>query len=303
MGDIRSAAVIGAGLMGSQIAELLARVATVRVTLVDASEELAEQGVSGIARRLEAFFVAKGKMTPEEHRQVLGRIAATADLERAASEIDVAVEAVTENLAVKQALFARLDRAAQPHSVLASNTSYLRIRDLASATARPDRVVGLHFFNPVALMKLVEVVRGPDTSEATVDVACGLARRLGKEPVVCSDASFGFLANRAYFALRLEAVQMVWERVAAPEDIDRALKLGHNLPVGPLELGDLGGSWGIYASSEGDRIRALGPDEGRLHPLVRLMVDAGYTGGPGRKGIYDYYREVFSKTGEGVSRA
>jgi 3-hydroxybutyryl-CoA dehydrogenase len=151
----------------------------------------------------------------------------------------------------------------------------------------------MHFFNPVAMMKLVEVVKGAKTSENTVEVTSSVVRILQKEPVVCRD-SYGFLANRAYIALRLEAVQMVWERVASPEEIDKALKLGYNLPIGPLELGDMGGSWAIYASSEEDRIRELG-ERGRLHPLIRLMARAGYTGGAGNKGIYDFYKEVLSK--------
>jgi 3-hydroxybutyryl-CoA dehydrogenase len=153
----------------------------------------------------------------------------------------------------------------------------------------------MHFFNPVAMMKLVEVVKGAKTSENTVDVTISLATLLQKEPVVCWDASYGFLANRAYFAMRMEAVQMVWERVAPPGEIDKALKLGYNLPMGPLELADMGGSWGIYASSEEDRVRELGSEKGKLHPLIRLMVRAGYTGGAGKKGIYDFYKEVLSK--------
>jgi 3-hydroxybutyryl-CoA dehydrogenase len=177
---------------------------------------------------------------------------------------------------------------------LASNTSYLSITEIASATNRPDKVVGMHFFNPVAMMKLVEVVKGAKTSENTSEVTSSLARILQKEPVICRDASYGFLANRAYFALRMEAVQMVWERVASPEEIDKALKLGYNLPMGPLELADMGGSWGIYASSEEDRIRELGSEKGRLHPLIRLMVRAGYTGGAGKKGIYDFFQEILS---------
>jgi 3-hydroxybutyryl-CoA dehydrogenase len=204
------------------------------------------------------------------------------------------VEAATENISLKKDLFRKLDQSAPTHAILASNTSYLSITEIASATGRPEKVVGMHFFNPVAMMKLVEVVKGAKTSENTVEVTSSVARILQKEPVVCRD-SYGFLANRAYLALRMEAVQMVWERVASPEEIDKALKLGYNLPMGPLELADMGGSWGIYASSEEDRIRELGSEKGRLHPLIRLMVRAGYTGGAGKKGVYDFYKEVLSK--------
>ncbi len=293
--EIKKVAVIGAGLMGGQIAELIARLGLYRLTLVDLQNELVNKGLAGIDQRIEKFFVAKGKMTPEQKKELMGRIDGTTDIGQAAEGADFAVEAATENMSAKKELFRKLDQSAPPHAILASNTSYLSITEIASATHRPEKVVGMHFFNPVAMMKLVEVVKGAKTSENTCQVTASFARLLQKEPVVCQDASYGFLANRAYFAMRMEAVQMVWERVASPEEVDRALKLGYNLPMGPLELGDLGGSWGIYAIAEGDRIHELGSEKGRLHPLIRLMVRAGYPGGAGKKGIYDFYREVLSK--------
>jgi 3-hydroxybutyryl-CoA dehydrogenase len=292
--DIKKVVVIGAGLMGSQIAELMARLGPYRVTLVDVKDEFVNKGLGGIEQRAEKFFVAKGKMTPEQKKELLGRIDGTTDIAQAAGGTDFAVEAATENISLKKDLFRKLDQSAPTHAILASNTSYLSITEIASATSRPEKVVGMHFFNPVGMMKLVEVVKGAKTSENTVEVTSSVARILQKEPVVCRD-SYGFLANRAYLALRMEAVQMVWERVASPEEIDKALKLGYNLPMGPLELADMGGSWGIYASSEEDRIRELGSEKGRLHPLIRLMVRAGYTGGAGKKGVYDFYKEVLSK--------
>jgi 3-hydroxybutyryl-CoA dehydrogenase len=292
--DIKKVAVIGAGLMGSQIAELMARLGQYRVALVDVKEEFVSKGLAGIDQRAEKFFVAKGKMTPEQKKELMGRIDGTIDIAQAAGGADFVVEAATENISLKKDLFRKLDQSAPPQAILASNTSYLSITEIASATSRPDKVVGMHFFNPVAMMKLVEVVKGAKTSENTVEVTASVARILQKEPVVCRD-SYGFLANRAYVALRMEAVQMVWERVASPEEIDKALKLGYNLPMGPLELADMGGSWGIYASSEEDRIHELGSEKGRLHPLIRLMVRAGYPGGAGKKGIYDFYKEVLSE--------
>jgi 3-hydroxybutyryl-CoA dehydrogenase len=153
----------------------------------------------------------------------------------------------------------------------------------------------MHFSNPVGVMKLVEVVRGTLTSDETVELVCALSKKLGKDPVVCMDFSFGFVANRAYRALRMEAVQMLWERVASPQDIDKALKLGYNLPMGPLELGDFSGAWGTYAVSEEDAMREMGPEKGRLHPLIRMMVRAGYTGGRHGKGIYAFWDEMMSK--------
>jgi 3-hydroxybutyryl-CoA dehydrogenase len=291
--DIKRVVVIGAGLMGAQIAELMGRLGQYRVTIVDVKDEFVNKGLAGIDQRAEKFFVAKGKMTPEQKKELMSRIDGTTDIAKATAGADFALEAATENISLKKDLFRRLDQSAPPHAILASNTSYLSITEIASATNRPDKVVGMHFFNPVAMMKLVEVVKGAKTSENTVEVTSALARILQKEPVACQD-SFGFLANRAYVALRMEAVQMVWERVASPGEIDKALKLGYNLPMGPLELADMGGSWGIYASSEEDRIRELG-EKGRLHPLIRLMARAGYTGGAGKKGIYDFYKEVLSK--------
>jgi len=293
--DIKRVTVIGAGLMGAQIGELMARIGKCSVTLVDIKDEFVSKGLAGIDQRTEKFFVAKGKMTPEEKKELMSRIGGTTDIAKAASGSDFILEAATENIKIKKELFKKLDENAPAHTILGTNTSYLSITEIASATNRADKVVGMHFFNPVGVMKLVEVVKGAKTSENTVAATSDLARLLQKDPVVCWDASYGFLANRAYFAMRMEAVQMVYERVAPPEEIDRALKLGYNLPMGPLELADMGGSWAIYASSEEDRIRELGSEKGKLHPLIRLMVRAGYTGGAGKKGIYDFYKEVLSK--------
>lgn len=159
---------------------------------------------------------------------------------------------------------------------------------MASVTNRPEKVVGMHFFNPVTLMKLIEIVRGARTSDETVEVACNLALKLGKEPVLCRDSSYGFLANRAYIAMGKEAIQMVWERVASPEEIDKALKLGYNLPMGPLEVLDFTGTWQILVASQQDAMRELGPEKGHLHPLVRMMDRAGYSK------IYDFWKDVLS---------
>lgn len=293
--DVKRVAVIGAGRMGYQIAMLFSRVGKCSVTLVDVSDEIVRTALKRIESDLRKYFVEKGKMTEEEMKEVVGRISTTTSIAEAAKNADFVIEAAVENLKVKKEVFSELDKNAAPDVILASNTSGLSITEMASVTKRPERVVGMHFFNPVAVMKLVEVVRGAFTSDETVDFVCSLARKLGKEPVVCLDVSYGFLANRAYGAMLREAVQMVWERVASPEDIDKALKLGYNLPMGPLELADMIGSWEIWAASEEDRIRELGPEKGCLHPLVRWMVRAGYTGGPGKKGIYAFWKEVLSK--------
>ncbi len=293
--DVRKTAVIGVGLMGSQIAEILARLGGYEVRMVDLNDELLRRGFNAIEDRLERFFVGKGKMTPEEKKEVLSRLKPTTSMKEAGRDVDFVVEVVVEKMQVKKEVYQRLDEYTPEHTILATNTSGLSITEIASVTRRPDKVVGMHFFNPVAVMKLIEVVRGAYTSDETVEITSAVSRKIGKEPVVCRDISYGFLANRAYGVIMNEAVEMVWERVATPEDIDKALKLGYNLPIGPLELGDMNGTWGIRAAAEEDRIRELGPEKGRLHPLLRMMVRAGYTGGPGKKGIYDFWREVLSK--------
>jgi 3-hydroxybutyryl-CoA dehydrogenase len=231
-------------------------------------------------------------MTQVEMDKVVRRIKGTANLLEAVENADFIIECVFENLDLKKNVFRQLDENTPPDSILASNTSNLNITEIASATKRADKVVGLHFFNPVSIVKLVEVVQGSSTSNETIEMILALSRKLGKEPILCKDFSFGFLANRAYTPMILEAVQMVWERVASPEDIDKALKLGYGLPIGPLELSDLIGGWKIFAMSEADRIREVGPEKGHLHPLIRMMVRAGYNGGKGKKGIYDFYKEV-----------
>jgi 3-hydroxybutyryl-CoA dehydrogenase len=291
---IKKVAVIGTGAMGNQIAELLSRIGLYEVNITDVSDEFVKNGIKAIDDRLERFFVAKGKMTEAEKAAIMARIKGSTSVEKAVGDVNFVIEAVPEIMALKREVFKNLDENT-PQAILASNTSTLNITEIASVTKRPEKVVGMHFFNPVAMMKLVEVVRGAHTSDETVDVVVAMARKLGKEPVVCRDTSYGFLANRAYEALRGEAIQMVWEKVASPEDIDKALKLGYNFPAGPLEMGDMLGSWGRRAEMEQDRIRELGAEKGKLHPLIKTMVRAGYTGGPGKKGVYDFWKEVLSK--------
>ena len=287
--EIKKTTVIGAGTMGAQIADILSRIGGYEVSMVDINDDLVRKGFQLIDQRLERFFVSKGKITADEKKNIMNRIKGYTSIEDGARGVDLAIEAVVEKMALKKEIFKKLDEGAPAHAILASNTSYLNISEMASATKRPGKVLGIHFFNPVAVMQLIEVVKGARTSNETIEIACALAKKLGKEPVVCRDTSYGFLANRAYRVLVEEAVQMVWERVAPPEEIDRALKLGYNLPMGPLELIDMVGGWAIRVSSEEDAMRELGPEKGRLHPLTRAMVRAGYSK------IYDYWREVLSK--------
>lgn len=288
-------AVIGVGTMGSQIAEMLSRIGNYEVNISDSDSKLVDKGCRLIEQNLESFYVAKGKISSEEKKRVIHRIKKCRNIDEAASNADFIIEAVFENLDLKKDIFQRLDKSAPPGIILATNTSMQNISEIAASTARPELVVGMHFFNPVAVMKLVEVIRGAHTSDMTIETTCALARKLDKEPVVCRDSSYGFLANRAYNSLLNEAVQMVWERVASPADIDKALRLGYNFPKGPLELFDFTGAWAHLAASEAESINKIGPEKGRLHPLLKMMVSAGYVGGKGQKGIYDFWNDVLLK--------
>ncbi|MFC2006435.1 3-hydroxyacyl-CoA dehydrogenase family protein [Chloroflexota bacterium] len=291
--NIKQVAVIGAGTMGSGIADLLSRIGGYQVIMSDTTDELLQRGIGNVRNSLQKFFVDKGKITADEMEAILGRIKITTSIAEAASKADFVIEAVFENLGLKKSIFKQLDEAAPPHTILVSNTSNQNITEMASQTKRPDKVGGMHFFNPVAVMKLVEVVRAPLTSEETASTVYELSEKLDKDPVYCRD-TYGFLANRAVLG-RYDAVELVWAHIAPPEDIDKAVRLGYNRPMGPLELGDLTGGWGLFASSEDDAIKELGFEKGHVHPLVRMMVRAGYTGGLGHKGIYDFWRDVLSK--------
>jgi len=287
--EIKKIAVIGAGTMGAQIAGILSHIGRYEVRMVDINDELLRKGFQSINERLERFFVSKGKLSSEDKNMILNRIKGYTEIGEAANGIDLVIEAVIEKMFLKKEVFKKVDERAPAHAILASNTSSLNISEMAGATNRPEKVVGIHFFNPVTVMQLVEVIRGARTSAETIEIACGLAKKLGKEPVVCIDTSYGFLANRIYRGMMEEAVQAVWERVASPQEIDKAMKLGYNLPMGPLELGDMINVWSIRATSEEDAIRELGPVKGHLHPLIRAMVRARYTK------IYDYWNDVLSR--------
>jgi 3-hydroxybutyryl-CoA dehydrogenase len=293
--DIKTIAVIGGGTMGSQISELLSYTGGYNVTQWSRSDETVKRGIDAIADRLKKFYVEKGKMTQAEMDQIMGRIKGTTSIEEAVKDADLVMESAMERMDIKKDLFQKFDAAAPARAILATNTSQMNITEIAAVTKRPQVVIGMHFFNPVSRMKLVEVVKGTLTSPDVVKVVCDLAVKLGKETVICKDFSYGFIANRAYRALRWEALDMIRERVASPQDIDKALKLGYNFPMGPLELGDFSGAWGTYAVSEADAIKEFGPEKGKLHPLIRTMVRAGYTGGRHGKGIYAFWDEVASK--------
>ncbi|PEN05091.1 3-hydroxybutyryl-CoA dehydrogenase [Longimonas halophila] len=277
-------AVVGAGTMGNGIAHVLA-LNGYTVTLIDVNEEALEQGTDTIASNLQRQ-VNKERITAAEREATLDRIRTHTDLAQAVSDVELVIEAVSETTDVKGPIFETLDEAAPDDAILASNTSSISITWLAAQTSRPDQVIGMHFFNPVPIMKLVEVVRGLDTSDATFDAVERLALDLDKTPVEVNDAP-GFVSNRVLMPMINEAVFCLMEGVASEEDIDTVMTLGMNHPMGPLTLADFIGldvCLGIMEVLH----RELGDDKYRPCPLLRKMVTAGHLGRKSGQGFYSY---------------
>jgi 3-hydroxybutyryl-CoA dehydrogenase len=284
MAELARITVVGAGTMGHGIAQVAAA-AGVEVALHDLSAELIERGLRAVRDNLEQG-IAKGKLTPAQRDATLSRVVAAPDLERAAAASELVIEAIPEQLELKRELFRRLDRVAPAHAILASNTSSLSITRIADAAARPERVVGMHFFNPVHLMALVEVVRGERTAAEAVDRTVALARRMGKEPIVVRDSP-GFASSRLGLALGLEAMRMLEQGVASAEDIDRAMTLGYRHPMGPLRLTDLVGldvrlAIADYLHGE------LRSEVFRAPEILRRRVAEGRLGKKTGRGFYDW---------------
>ena len=280
---IQIVGVVGAGQMGAGIAQVAAA-SGCDVMLADANLERAAAGLAGIQKRL-ARGVSKGRMEQAEADAIASRITPVADLE-ALAPCDLVVEAVTENEGLKNQIFATLDAVLAPHAILASNTSSIPITRMAAKTSRPERFIGMHFMNPVPVMKLVEVIRGLATSDETYATVAALAEQMGKVTVEARDMP-GFIVNRILMPMINEAVVTLYHGIGSVEDIDQAMKLGTNQPMGPLTLADFIGLDTCLAIMEVLH-EGTGDTKYRPCPLLRQYVDAGWLGRKSGRGFYNY---------------
>ena len=275
--------VLGAGTMGSGIVQAFAQKGY-EVIVRDIKDELVQSGIVRINNGL-SKLVSKGKMTEETKEDILSRISGTTDMNLAA-DCDLVVEAAIENMKIKKEIFAELDKICKPETILASNTSSLSITEVASATNRPEKVIGMHFFNPAPVMKLVEIIRGMSTSQETFDAVKELSVAIGKEPVEVEEAP-GFVVNRILIPMINEASFIFQEGIASVEDIDTAMKYGANHPMGPLALGDLIGLDVCLAIMD-VLYNETGDTKYRSSSILRKYVRAGWLGRKSGRGFYNY---------------
>ena len=281
--DIKTIGVLGAGTMGSGIAQAAAE-AGYEVIMRDIDDNFVHRGMTAINKNL-GRAVDKGKKSKEEAEEIVGRVRGTTNLEDL-SAADLVIEAIVENMELKKEIYKDLDRICKPEAVLASNTSGLSITEMASATNRPDQVVGMHFFNPVPVMKLVEVIMGAETSKDTFQLIMDTSRKMGKEPIAVNEAPL-FVVNRILVPMINEAAYVLMEGVAGAEDIDKGMMLGANHPIGPLALGDLVGL-DVLLAVQDTLYKETGDSKYRACPLIRKMVRAGHLGRKSGRGFYSY---------------
>ncbi len=285
MAEIRKIAVLGAGLMGHGITQVAAQIGKYEVSMRDIDQKFVDTGMNMIRGSLQRFL-KKGQLNEAQMNEILARIHPTLDLKEAVSKADLIIEAAPENVELKKAVFREVDSYAPPHAIIASNTSSVSITELASATKRPEKVCGMHFFNPPQLMKLIEIIKGAKTSEETVQTILEVSRKMEKETVLVKKDSPGFIVNRILIPALNEAAELYWEGVADRDDIDKAIKLGLNWPMGPLMLLDYIGSDTTLAIAE-VLTKELDP---KFHPSTGLkqMVKAQMLGRKTGKGFYDW---------------
>jgi len=281
--EIKTIGVIGAGTMGNGIAQVAAE-AGFDVIMRDIEDNFVHRGMSTINKNL-GRAVDKGKKSKEEAEEIISRIRGTTNLEDL-KNADLVIEAVIENMELKRELYKDLDRICPPDTVIASNTSGLSITEMASVTKRQDKVVGMHFFNPVPVMKLVEVIMGAATSKDTFQLIMDVARKMGKEPIAVNEAPL-FVVNRILVPMINEAAFVLMEGVAGAEDIDKGMMLGANHPIGPLALADLVGI-DVLLAVQDTLYAETGDSKYRACPLIRKMVRAGHLGRKSGRGFYKY---------------